>query len=259
MSRASRRSRKNRPTGPEAWNESFNAVDHAPLLAALGVELDDDILRLALTHRSFANEHDQLPNNERLEFVGDAVLGLSVANELFERYPSRPESDLSPMRSRVVSRYALADVARDIGLGAHILVGKGEEVTGGRDKESILADTTEALLGAIYRRHGFEVTRDVILRLFAQKLDEAKASHDWKTVLQERVAQLGATQPQYQYSSSGPEHERVFTAEVVIGGKTCGFGRGQNKKTAEQNAAREAVFLLRERPELIALAAQEES
>ena len=257
MSRGSRKSRKQKVTGEEAWVASFGAVDHQPLLDRLGVELEADLLRLALTHRSFANEHDNLPNNERLEFVGDAVLGLSVANELFERYPSRPESDLSPMRSRVVSRYALADVARDIDLGPHLLLGKGEEVTGGRDKESILADTTEALLGAIYRQYGFEVTRDVILRLFSAKMEGAQRSHDWKTVLQERVAELGGGQPEYTATVEGPEHEQVFTADVIIAGASRGSGRGQNKKTAEQNAAREAVFFLRDHPEVVALAPKE--
>lgn len=257
MSRGSKRSRKQRLSGPEAWDAAFAAVDHTSLIERLGVGLEPDLLRLALTHRSFANEHDNLPNNERLEFVGDAVLGLSVANELFERYPSRPESDLSPMRSRVVSRYALADVARDVGLGPHLLLGKGEETTGGRDKDSILADTTEALLGAIYRQHGFETTRGVILRLFGPKLDEAQRSHDWKTVLQERVAELGGGQPEYQASVEGPEHEQVFTAHVLIAGTPRGRGRGQNKKTAEQNAAREAVFFLRDHPEAVALAARE--
>ena len=253
MSRGTRRSKKERITGEDAWVAGFAAVDHRPLLDVLGVELEPDLLRLALTHRSFANEHGQLPNNERLEFVGDAVLGLSVANELFERHPSRPESDLSPMRARVVSRYALADVARGIGLGGHILLGRGEEVTGGRDKDSILADTTEAVLGAIYRQHGFETARGVILRLFRTKMDEAQRIQDWKTVLQERVAELGGPQPEYRASVSGPEHEQVFTAEVIIGTEARGTGRGQNKKTAEQNAAREAVFFLHDHPEAVAL------
>ncbi|WKD57427.1 Ribonuclease 3 [Corynebacterium capitovis DSM 44611] len=247
-SRKDRKGRKDKVSPEEAWEAAFLAVDHAPLLARLGAPVDPELLRLALTHRSFANEHDHLPNNERLEFVGDAVLGLSVANELFDRHPSRPESDLSPMRSRVVSRYALADVAREIGLGDHILLGKGEEVTGGRAKESILADTTEALLGAIYRQNGFEVTRAVILRLFAAKIDAAHWNRDWKTVLQERVAELAGPQPEYRATVTGPEHEQVFTAEVLIGGTPRGVGRGQNKKTAEQNAAREAVFFLRDHP-----------
>lgn len=247
------RSRKHKLTGEQAWEQAFRAVDHAPLLASLGVEVRPDLLRLALTHRSFANEHGTLPNNERLEFVGDAVLGLSVAYDLFERFPAKPESELSPMRSRVVSRYALADVAREIGLGAHVIVGQGEELTGGRDKGSILADTTEALLGAIYHQHGFATTREVVLRLFAGKIEESVNTHDWKTELQERVAELGGQPPAYVSTSEGPENEKVFTADAVIEGESRGTGRGQNKKTAEQNAAREAFFFLKDHPEAIAL------
>ena len=139
------RSRKKRVSGEEAWQLAYEAVDHTPLIEALGLPLSDEKLKLALTHRSFANENDHLPNNERLEFLGDAVLGLSVATKLFELYPTRPESELSPMRAAIVSRYGLADVAREMNLGPHVIIGKGEEVTGGREKESILADTTEAL------------------------------------------------------------------------------------------------------------------
>lgn len=250
------RAKKNKVPGDVAWEQAFTAVDHEPLLQKLGVDLERDNLKLALTHRSFANEHGNLPNNERLEFVGDAVLGLSIANELFTRFPSRPESDLSPMRARIVSRYGLADVARDIDLGAHVIVGKGEEATGGRDKDSILADTTEAVLGAIYRQYGFDVTRDVILRLFAEKIANAHWIQDWKTELQERVAELGGEVPVYSATAEGPEHEQVFTAAVHVGGDHLGTGRGQNKKTAEQNAAREAFFYLKDHPEIIALRQQ---
>lgn len=247
------RAKKNKIPGDQALSEAFAAVDHTPLLEKLGVEIAPENLRLALTHRSFANEHGTLPNNERLEFVGDAVLGLTIANALFERFPSRPESDLSPMRARIVSRYGLADIAREIGLGDHVLLGKGEETTGGRDKDSILADTTEAILGAIYRQHGFNLTRDVILRLFEDKIDNAHWIQDWKTELQERVAELGGHPPVYTATAEGPEHEQVFTAHALIDGTVRGTGRGHNKKTAEQNAAREAFFFLKDRPETIAL------
>ena len=117
--------KKNRLTGVDALNEAFDAVDHQPLLDHLGVDIQRDLLVLALTHRSFANENGMLPNNERLEFLGDAVLGLSVANKLYEQYPSSPESDVSKMRASIVSRYGLADIAREIDLGNHILLGKG--------------------------------------------------------------------------------------------------------------------------------------
>lgn len=243
------RSRKPKVNADDAWEQAFRAVDHAPLLQRLGVGLERERLKLALTHRSFANEHNHLPNNERLEFVGDAVLGLSVATKLFELYPSRPESDLSPMRAAIVSRYGLADVARDMDLGPHMLIGKGEEMTGGRAKESILADTTEALFGAIYLEHGFETARDVVLRLFSEKLRNATVNHkhqDWKTTLQVRLAELKLPAAEYRAESEGPEHEQTFTAEVLVGGQVRGTGTGPNKKLAEQEAARQAVLYLRD-------------
>lgn len=250
-------SRKNRLTGDEALQAAFHAVDHAPLLAALGVTLADEGLRLALTHRSFANENGTLPNNERLEFLGDAVLGLSVANQLYTQYPSRPESDISKMRASIVSRYGLADIAREINLGPHILLGKGELVTDGRDKDSILADTTEALLGAIYLEHGFETARGVVLRLFAAKIDAASATNihrDWKTALQERAAELKYPMPVYSATSTGPDHDLTFTATVTVNDVPLGHGVGASKKFAEQKSAHEAYRLLRDKP----LAAQKE-
>lgn len=243
------RSRKHKGSAEQLWEQAFEAVDHAPLLASLGVDIAREGLKLALTHRSFANEHGHLPNNERLEFVGDAVLGLSVATKLFELYPSRPESDLSPMRAGIVSRYGLADIAREIDLGRHVLIGKGEELTGGRDKESILADTTEALLGAIYLQHGFETARDVILKLFDEKLRTATVSkkhHDWKTDLQVRLAELKLPVAEYVSEAEGPEHNQIFTAQALVSGVSRGTGTGPNKKLAEQEAAHQAVLYLRD-------------
>ncbi|WP_374725073.1 ribonuclease III [Corynebacterium guangdongense] len=229
-------------------------MDHGPLLERLGVDLDDKHLRLALTHRSFANENGGLPNNERLEFLGDAVLGLSVAEQLYKQYPDRPESDISKMRASIVSRYGCADIARDIGLGEYVLLGKGELATGGRGKESILADTTEAILGAIYRQHGFETTRDVVLRLFGAKIDNAVVTGrtiDSKTNLQERLAELKAPMAEYRSTSVGPDHDLLFTTEVIVAGAVLGNGTGGNKKIAEQQAAFHALELLREYPELV--------
>ncbi|WP_267207913.1 ribonuclease III [Corynebacterium sp. Marseille-P8863] len=254
------RSRKHKLSGEEALAQAFAAVHHSPLLERIGVQLDDDYLRLALTHRSFANEHGHLPNNERLEFLGDAVLGLSVATKLFELYPSRPESDLSPMRAAIVSRYGLADIAREIDLGPHILLGKGEEATGGRKKDSILADTTEALFGAIYRQHGFTAARDVVLRLFDDKLQHATVSgkhKDWKTELQERLAELKAPLAEYRATSVGPDHDKTFTSDVFVGEESRGRGVGPSKKLAEQEAARNAVRFLRDHPEAVAGTAKE--
>lgn len=250
------RAKKNRLSGEQAWEQAYLSIDHTPLIAQLGIDLEDENLKLALTHRSFANEHGHLPNNERLEFLGDAVLGLSVATQLYEDHPSRPESDISKMRASIVSRYGLADVARRIDLGSHVLLGKGEESTGGRDKDSILADTMEAVFGAIYRQYGFEPTRDVILSLFKEKIATASASgrhQDWKTALQERLAELKAPTAEYSATSVGPEHDQTFTADVRVGDASLGRGTGPNKKLAEQEAAREAMLYLHDHPESVAV------
>ncbi|HCM81151.1 MAG TPA: ribonuclease III [Corynebacterium stationis] len=241
-------SRKKKISGEQALEETFAAIDTAPLLASLDVELDESFLRLALTHRSFANEHGHLPNNERLEFLGDAVLGLSIAARLYEKYPTRPESDISKMRASIVSRFGLADIAREMGLGAFILLGKGEANSNGRDKDSILADTTEALFGAIYLQHGFETARRVILALFAEKVDAAVSTRnhmDWKTSLQELCAERKLPTPEYSATSTGPEHNQVFTAQVHVDGQLLGEGVGPNKKQAEQQAAEKATLIIR--------------
>jgi ribonuclease-3 len=213
------------------------------LLAALGVELPDELLTLALTHRSYAYEHGGLPTNERLEFLGDAVLGLTITDELFHRHPDRSEGDLAKLRASVVNTQALADVARkltDKGLGAHLLLGRGEANTGGSDKSSILADGMESLLGAVYLQHGIDTARDVILRLFGALLDTAPtlgAGLDWKTSLQELTAARGLGVPSYVVTSTGPDHDKEFTAMVVVMDTEYGSGVGRSKKEAEQKAA----------------------
>lgn len=236
-------SRKRRLSGEAARQAAFTSVDHAPLMSALGVDLDDDGLRLALSHRSFANENGNLTNNERLEFLGDAVLGMCVAEELYRRFPDRAEQDISKMRAGVVNMYALADLARRIGLGPHILLGRGEKATGGADKHSILADTVEALLGAIYLQHGFEVSRSTILRLFDTMIDEAPTQsrgRDWKTLLQERLAAKRLPAAEYDISSEGPDHQRTFTVVLSVDGVVRGSGTGATKKEAEMIAAEQA-------------------
>ena len=213
------------------------------LLDALGVDLPDELLSLALTHRSYAYEHGGLPTNERLEFLGDAVLGLTVTDELYHRHPDRSEGDLAKLRSSVVNTQALADVARrltDDGLGAHLLLGRGEVNTGGADKSSILADGMESLLGAVYLHHGMEAARQVILRLFGPLLDTAPtlgAGLDWKTSLQELTAARGLGAPSYVVSSTGPDHDKVFSAVVIVMDTEYGSGIGRSKKEAEQQAA----------------------
>ncbi len=213
------------------------------VLDALGVDLPDDLLTLAVTHRSYAYENGGLPTNERLEFLGDAVLGLTITDELYHRHPDRPEGDLAKLRASVVNTAALADLARALtpdGLGAHLLLGRGEANTGGADKSSILADGMESLLGAVYLQHGIETARSVILRIFGELLDTVAtlgAGLDWKTSLQELTAAKGLGAPSYKVSSTGPDHNREFTAVAVIAETGYGTGVGRSKKEAEQKAA----------------------
>ena len=236
-------SRKRRLSGEAARQAAFTSVDHAPLLERLGVELEDERLCLALTHRSFANENGNLSNNERLEFLGDAVLGMCVAEELYRRFPDRAEQDISKMRAGVVNMYALADLARRIELGPHILLGRGEKATGGADKHSILADTVEALLGAIYLQPGFETSKATVLRLFDAMIDEAPTQsrgRDWKTLLQERLSAKKLPAAEYVVSSEGPDHARTYSVELLVDGVVRGRGTGATKKEAEMLAAHEA-------------------
>lgn len=228
-------------------------VDRAPLLKALGVDLDAELLTLALTHRSYAYENGGLPPNERLEFLGDAVLGLVITDRLYTDHPELPEGQLAKLRASVVNMHALAGVARELGeggLGHYLLLGRGEELTGGRDKASILADGLEAVLGAVYLENGIEVARDVVHRLFAPLLAEAPqrgAGLDWKTSLQELTAAAALGVPEYRVEEEGPDHRKEFSAFVSVGGDTLGRGDGRTKKEAEQKAAEAAWRSLSER------------
>ncbi|HEY9473959.1 MAG TPA: ribonuclease III [Mycobacteriales bacterium] len=225
----------------------------APLMAALGVSLEPGLLERALTHRSYAYEHGGLPTNERLEFLGDAVLGLVVTDALFRQHPDLPEGQLAKLRASVVNMRALADVARTLGpggLGAHLRLGRGEEVTRGRDKASILADTLEAVLGAVYLDHGLEIADKVVHRLFDSVMADAAqrgAGLDWKTSLQELTAATALGVPEYSVSEEGPDHEKHFTAIVRVAGEVLGSGVGRSKKQAEQMAAETAWKILKER------------
>lgn len=217
--------------------------DRSELLAALGVTLPADLLTMALTHRSYSYEHGGLPTNERLEFLGDAVLGLTITEALYHRHPDRSEGDLAKLRASIVNTQALADVGRalsDKGLGAYLLLGRGEENSGGADKSSILADGVESLLGAIYVEHGLTGAREVILRLFGTLLETAPtlgAGLDWKSSLQELTAARGLGAPSYVVTSTGPDHDKEFTATVVITEAEYGRGVGRTKKEAELKAA----------------------
>ena len=216
------------------------------LITALGVELDTELVTLALTHRSYAYESGGLEPNERLEFLGDAVLGLVVTDHLFRTHPDLPEGQLAKLRASVVNMHALAGVARglgDGGVGEYVLLGRGEELTGGRDKASILADTTEALIGAVYLEHGMDVACIVVHRLFDPLLLEAPllgAGLDWKTSLQELTAAADLGVPEYRVVEDGPDHLKEFTATAVVAGQDRGSGQGRTKKEAEQKAAEAA-------------------
>jgi ribonuclease-3 len=214
------------------------------LRQALGnPDLDAELLDRALTHRSYAYENGGLPTNERLEFLGDSVLGVVVTETLYAAHPDRDEGQLAKLRAAVVNARALADVARTIGLGEHVKLGRGEEITGGRKKASILSDTVEAVIGAIYLSCGFEAAREVVHRLFDPLMVAAAglgAGLDWKTSLQELSAQHGLGVPEYVIEDDGPDHAKTFTAQVKVGENLYGRGEGRSKKEAEQQAAETA-------------------
>ncbi|MEV4763694.1 ribonuclease III [Micromonospora chokoriensis] len=233
-------------------NDKRRRVSVGHLEAAFGVSLEPELLQRALTHRSYAYENGGLPTNERLEFLGDSVLGVVITTALFHNHPDLPEGQLAKLRASVVNMRALADVARGLGpdgLGAYLLLGKGEETTGGRDKASILADTLEALLGAIYLQYGLDTTGIVIHRLFDPLMAESAgrgAALDWKTSLQELTAALGLGVPEYRIEGTGPDHLKTFTAWVVVAGNRYGGAEGRSKKEAEQRAAEAAWRTLAE-------------
>jgi len=205
--------------------------------------LDAELLDRALTHRSFAYENGGLPTNERLEFLGDSVLGVVVTDTLFRAHPDLSEGRLAKLRAAVVNARALAEVARAIDLGRHIKLGRGEETTGGRNKSSILSDTVEALIGAVYLSGGFEAATTVVHLLFDPLMVEAAglgAGLDWKTSLQELSAEHSLGVPEYVIEDEGPDHEKTFTAQVRVGDGMYGHGTGRSKKEAEQQAAETA-------------------
>ena len=216
----------------------------------LGVDIESRLLERALTHRSYAYENGGLPTNERLEFLGDSVLGLVVTDALFRNHPELPEGQLAKLRAAVVNMRALAEVGRDLGLGHDVRLGRGEESTGGRDKASILADTLEALLGAVYIYAGLEQAADLVHRLFDPLIEEAAtlgAGLDWKTSLQELTAAGALGVPEYVVSETGPDHEKLFRAVVQVSGEPYGEGSGRSKKEAEQEAAASAWRSIRSR------------
>jgi ribonuclease III len=225
-------------------------ADRSALEAALGVAPDPALLERALTHRSFAYENGGLPTNERLEFLGDSMLGLIVTDTLFRGHPDLPEGQLAKLRAAVVNMRALAGVARGLDLGAYIRLGRGEEGTGGRDKASILADTLEAVIGAVYLDQGLKAADALVHRLFDALIIRSAslgAGLDWKTSLQELTATEELGVPEYHVEESGPDHQKSFRAVVSVGGAEYGRGEGRSKKEAEQQAAETAWTAIRER------------
>jgi ribonuclease-3 len=212
----------------------------AALIERLGIGLDDALLERALTHRSYAYEHGGLPTNERLEFLGDSVLGLVVTDSLYRTFPDLPEGQLAKLRAAVVNARTLAAIGHDLRIGPALRLGRGEEATGGREKASILADTVEALIGAVFVEHGIEVATNIVHRLVDAHVEISAslgAALDWKTSLQELTATLGLGVPQYVVTEDGPDHAKSFEAKVALGEALFGYGMGPSKKSAEQAAA----------------------
>ena len=219
-------------------------TNYGTLRAALGDPvLEPELLERALTHRSYAYEHGGLPNNERLEFLGDSVLGVVVTETLYVTHPDLSEGRLAKLRAAVVNARALAEVGRDIGLGDHVKLGRGEEATGGRMKASILSDTVEAVIGAVHLSGGFDASGPLVHMLFDPLIEAASelgAGLDWKTSLQELSAERGLGVPEYVIQDEGPDHMKTFTAQVRVGADLYGNGVGRSKKEAEQAAAETA-------------------
>ncbi|HEX2294937.1 MAG TPA: ribonuclease III [Actinomycetota bacterium] len=222
-------------------------------MQALGVpEGGGPLYELALTHRSYAFENGGAEHNERLEFLGDAILGAIVTDLIFATYPELSEGEMAPLRASVVNKHSLAEIGRDLEIGPHIRLGKGEEMGGGRDKDALLADALEALIGAVYLERGIDAARSALVPIFRDRIADAVAAgnrFDPKAALQERVVRAGHALPQFRVVGSGPDHDKRFEAEVFVAGELLGTGRGRSKKEAEQSAAREALARLDERLE----------
>lgn len=219
-------------------------ADSEELLKSLGVHIAPETLRLALTHRSYAYENHGIPTNERLEFLGDSVLGFAVTDYLYRTFAELPEGDLAKLRAALVSTRALARIARGLGVGPHIRLGEGELRTQGADKDSILADTMEALIGAAYLSTSIEAGRQLVLRLVTPLLSDKEAmtvGKDWKTTVQEIAAARALGEISYAITESGPDHSKTFSAVLTIAETPYGSGTGSSKKDAEREAARVTV------------------
>ena len=228
-----------------------------PEISALAENLthrfaDPGLLVTAVTHRSWCSEHDGAVSNERLEFLGDAVLSVVVAERLYENDADLPEGQMAKMRARVVSEPVLAQAARSIGLGEALRLGRGEDISGGRDKPSLLSDSYEGVTGAIHRDAGLDAARAFVLETLGDAITEAESrpgDHDHKTRLQELAARRTLPMPRYRVEHEGPDHERVYHATVDLGGSNRGRGSGRSKKEAEQAAAAQAVAAYADQPD----------
>jgi ribonuclease-3 len=204
---------------------------------------DGELLARALAHRSWCAETAGTDSNERLEFLGDAVLGLIVTDHIFRTYPLLPEGELAKVRASVVNAGVLAELAAELRLGTALLLGKGEAQSGGREKPSILADAMEAVIGAVYLDRGWDGAWGLVMRLLGERIAEAAAGpggQDFKTRLQELAARRFDELPRYHVADDGPDHAKRFFATVYVAGEPHGAGEGRSKKQAEQAAAREA-------------------
>jgi ribonuclease-3 len=224
----------------------------AGLHERLGVEFTDTSLLIrSLSHRSWCSEHGDVASNERLEFLGDSVLGLVVTRYVFDNFPHLPEGELSEVRAGVVNARTLAEVAAELGLGEYLLLGKGEAAAGGRTKPSILSDAMEAVIAAVYLDRGWGAARDLVLDLLGDRIvvaADGPGGRDFKTRLQELAAQLSLGRPRYQVSDEGPDHAKRFFATVSLTGVDYGSGEGRSKKEAEQEAAWKAWLELTGEP-----------
>lgn len=222
----------------------------AKLEEKIGYEFKNKrLIMQALTHSSFSNEQkiNKFKNYERLEFLGDAVLELLSSQFFFETYPDMSEGQMTKLRSSMVCELALAFCARDLSLGNYILLGKGEEATGGRKRDSIISDVMEAVIGAIYLDGGIKEADKFVRKYILSDLENKQLFYDSKTILQEQVQKEGRSIVYELVSESGPDHDKLFVVEAVIDGKTAGRGQGRNKKSAEQQAAYQV--LLKQKPE----------
>ncbi len=213
----------------------------------LGVDIEPQLLELALTHRSYAYENGNTPNNERLEFLGDSVLGFVVTAHIHDLLTDLPEGELTKVKNAVVSATALSQVATSIGLGEFLRLGKGEDQTGGREKPNLLADAFEAILGAAYVSQGLEAAEGIIRKLvfpLLEDTDSLRANSDPKTTLGEIAQAQSKPAPDYVTTHEGPDHDRTFFATVSIDGKELGSGQGRSKKLAETQAAIDALSKL---------------